>query len=117
MTTDRFLDYLGIRMDARKAEGLVFKINFVTPDNGEEYVLELSNGALTNIAGYRAADADLTIIIDRSELDLFITGKASFPELVQSGKAMLEGDPDVFAQLQTMLVSFDGRFAIMPGTD
>jgi alkyl sulfatase BDS1-like metallo-beta-lactamase superfamily hydrolase len=117
MTTDRFLDYLGIRMDARKAEGLVFKINFVTPDNGEEYVLELSNGALTNIAGYRAADADLTIIIDRSELDLFITGKASFPELVQSGKAMLEGNPDVFAQLQTMLVSFDGRFAIMPGTD
>jgi alkyl sulfatase BDS1-like metallo-beta-lactamase superfamily hydrolase len=116
MTTDKFLDFLGIRMDARKAEGLAFKINFVTPDNGEEYILELSNGALTNIAGYRAADADLTIIIDRSELDYLIMGKASLPELVQSGKAKLDGNAEVFAQLQSMLVSFDGRFAIMPGT-
>lgn len=117
MSTDKFLDFLGIRLDARKAEGLAFKINFVTPDNGEEYVLELSNSALTNIAGYRAADADLTIIINRSELDYFIMGKSSFPEFVQSGKAKLDGNPEVFAQLQSMLVNFDGRFAIMPGTN
>ncbi len=116
MTTDKFLDFLGIRLDARKAEGLAFKINFVTPDNGEEHLLELSNSALTNIAGYRAEDADLTIIVDRSDLDFFIMGKTPFAELVQSGKAKLEGNPAVFAQLQSMLVSFDAKFAIMPGT-
>ena len=117
MTTDKFLDFLAIRMDARKAEGLAFKINFVTPDNGEEYILELSNGALTNIAGYRAEDADLTISVSRSDLDFFIMGITSFPELVQSGKAKMEGNPEVFAQLQSMLVNFDGKFAIMPGTE
>lgn len=116
MTTDKFLDFLGIRLDARKAEGLAFKINFVTPDNGEEHLLELSNSALTNIAGYRAEDADLTIIVDRSDLDFFIMGKTPFAELVQSGRAKLEGNPAVFAQLQSMLVSFDARFAIMPGS-
>lgn len=116
MTTDKFLDFLGIRLDAHKAEGLAFKINFVTPDNGEEHLLELSNSALTNIAGYRAEDADLTIRIDRSDLDFLITGETSFPELMQSGKAKLEGNPAVFAQLQSMLVNFDGKFAIMPGT-
>ena len=116
MTTDKFLDFLGIRLDARKAEGLAFKINFVTPDNGEAYVLELSNSALTNIAGYRAEDADLTIIVDRSDLDFFIMGVTSFAELVQNGKAKLEGNPAVFAQLQSMLVNFDAKFVIMPGT-
>ncbi len=116
MTTDKFLDFLGIRLDASLAEGLSFKINFVTPDNGEEYVLELSNSALTNIAGYRAEDADMTIIVDRSDLNFLIMGVTSIPELVVSGKARIEGNPAVFAQLQSMLVKFDGRFAIMPGT-
>ena len=116
MTTDKFLDFLGIRLDASMAEGLSFKINFVTPDNGEEYILELSNSALTNIAGYRAEDADLTIIVDRSDLNFFIMGVTSLPELVENGKARLEGDPAVFEQLQSMLVKFDGKFAIMPGT-
>ncbi len=116
MTTDKFLDFLGIRLDASKAEGLSFKINFVKPDNGEEYILELSNSALTNIAGYRAKDADLTIIVDRSDLNFFIMEVTSFQELVENGKARLEGNPAVFAQLQSMLVKFDGKFAVMPGT-
>ena len=116
MTTDKFLDFLGIRLDARKAEGVAFKINFVTPDNGEKYINELSNGALTNIAGYGAEDADLTITADRSDLDFFIMGLTSFTELAEKGKVKLEGNPAVFVQLQSMLVNFDGKFAIMPGT-
>ena len=35
MSTELFLDFIGIRMDSRKAEGLGdYKINLVTPDNG-----------------------------------------------------------------------------------
>ena len=116
MTTDKFLDFLGIRLDARNAEGVAFKINFVTPDNSEMYVLELSNSALTNIAGYQADDADLTVTVERADLERFITGQTSFVQLVQTGKAKLEGNPAVFGELQSMLVEFDGKFAIMPGT-
>ncbi len=46
-TTEMFLDYLGIQVDTRKAEGLHFKINLVTPDNGEKFVIEMSNATLT----------------------------------------------------------------------
>jgi len=35
MTTELFLDFLGIRMDAKKAEGMKFTINLITPDNDE----------------------------------------------------------------------------------
>ena len=63
-TTELFLGYLGIQMDSRKAEGMKFKINLVTPDNGEKFVMEMSNSTLTTLAGYQAKDADLTITID-----------------------------------------------------
>ena len=53
--------------DSRKADGQAFRINLVTPDNGEQHVIELSHATLTNIAGYRAADADLTITINRGD--------------------------------------------------
>ncbi len=51
MTTELWLDFLGIRLESAKADGKAFKINLVTPDNGEKFVVELSNGTLTNIAG------------------------------------------------------------------
>jgi alkyl sulfatase BDS1-like metallo-beta-lactamase superfamily hydrolase len=79
-------------------------------------VLELSNAALTNIEGYQAEDADLTVTVNRSDLNLFIMGVAKFSDLVKEGKAKLEGNPQVFAQLQGMMVKFDPRFEILPGT-
>ena len=56
-------------MESGKAEGMTFKINLSTPDNGEKFVLEMSNATLTTIAGYQAEDADLTVTIDRRELE------------------------------------------------
>src|SRR6185503_10302491 len=43
MSTELFLNFLGIRMDSRKAEGLRFTMNLITPDNGEKFVVELEN--------------------------------------------------------------------------
>lgn len=116
MTTDLWLDFLGIRMDAKKAEGLKFKINFSTPDNGEKYVVELSNSALTNIEGYQAKDADLSITINRSDLEEVMMGKKSFDDQIASGKAKFKGDRSVYEKLKTTLAQFELGFEIMPGT-
>jgi alkyl sulfatase BDS1-like metallo-beta-lactamase superfamily hydrolase len=116
MTTELWLDFLGIRLDSAKAKGKTFKINFVTPDNGEQFVVELSNGTLTNIEGYQATDADLTVSIDRADLEKTMMGAVSFDEQIASGKAKLTGSRDVYEQLKTMLVHFDLGFEIMPGT-
>jgi alkyl sulfatase BDS1-like metallo-beta-lactamase superfamily hydrolase len=116
MTTGLFLDFVGIRMDARKAEGMEFKINFVTPDNDEEFVVEMSNGALTNIEGYQAADADLTITINRSDLETVMMGGAKLDDQIENGKAKLEGNRDVYEQLKSTLIQFELGFEMMPGT-
>jgi alkyl sulfatase BDS1-like metallo-beta-lactamase superfamily hydrolase len=116
MTTELWLDFLGVRLDSELAGGKAFKINLVTPDNDEQFVVELSNGTLTNIAGFQADDADLTVTINRSDLEQTMMGAVSFDEQIQSGKAQLEGNPEPYEQLKTMLVQFDLGFEIMPGT-
>ena len=44
-------------MDPKKAAGLNYTINLVTPDNGEKYAIELENATLTNIKGFLVAEA------------------------------------------------------------
>ena len=116
MSTDLYLDFLGIRMDSEKAEGMDFTINFQTPDNGEKYVMEMSNATLTNIKGYEARDADLTISINRSDLDTVLMGKATFDDQIKNGKAKLDGNKEVYEQLKSTLVQFEPNFEMMPGT-
>jgi alkyl sulfatase BDS1-like metallo-beta-lactamase superfamily hydrolase len=116
MTTELWLDFLAIRLDSRKAEGKQFKINLVTPDNKEKFVVELSNATLTSIEGFQADDADLTIFINRSDLVNTMMGAVSFDEQISSGKATIVGNRQVYEQLKTMLVHFDLGFEIMPGT-
>ena len=116
MTTELWLDFLGIRLDYEKAEGINFIINLVTPDNGEQFVVELSNATLTNIVGVQADNPDLTITIDRADLEKTMMGAVSFDDQIKSGKAKLVGDPKPIDQLKSMLVQFDMGFEILPGT-
>ncbi len=116
MTTGLWLDFMGIRLDSKKADGINFTINLVTPDNSEEYVVELSNGTLTNIQGVQAKNPNLTITIDRADLEKTMMGEVSFDEQIKVGKAKLVGDSKPYEQLKTMLVQFDMGFEILPGT-
>ena len=116
MNTGLWLDFLGIRVDSKKADGKSFKINLVTPDNGEKYVVELSNGTLTNIKGFQADDASLTITINRADLEKTMMGAMSFDDQIKSGNANLVGDHKPYEELKTMLVHFDLGFELMPGT-
>jgi len=116
MSTEMWLDFLGISMDPKKAEGVTFTINLVTPDNGEKYLVELSNATLTNIKGQQAKNADLTITLNRADLNLVMMGASSFDDLIKAGKAQFDGDRKPFDQLRSLMVSFTPNFEILPGT-
>jgi alkyl sulfatase BDS1-like metallo-beta-lactamase superfamily hydrolase len=116
MPTELWLNFLGIKLDARKAEGPSFKINLSTPDNGEQFVVELTNATLTNIRGYAAPDADLSLTLARSDLSDIMIGAQGFEELVAAGKVTVEGDLSVLATLAGMMGDFDPLFEVMPGT-
>ena len=116
MSTELFLNFLGIRMDSRKVEGLSFTVNLVTPDNGEKFIIELENATLTNIQGFQAPNPDLTLTINRSDLELTMMGAKTLEAQIAEGTAKVEGDVTVLGKLAAAMVDFDPRFEIMPGT-
>jgi len=116
MSTELFLNFLGIRMDSRKAEGMSFTINLITPDNGEKFIIELSNATLTNIEGYLADNPVLTLTINRSDLEQTMMGAKTLDAQIDDGTARVEGDAGILKKLASTMVDFDPRFEIMPGT-
>jgi alkyl sulfatase BDS1-like metallo-beta-lactamase superfamily hydrolase len=116
MSTEQWLDFLGISMDPKKAEGLRYTVNLVTPDNGEKYAIELENATLTNIKGFQAAKPDLTVTVNRVDLNRVMMGVASFDQLADEGKVRFEGDRTVIAKLRDLMVTFAPDFEILPGT-
>jgi alkyl sulfatase BDS1-like metallo-beta-lactamase superfamily hydrolase len=116
LSTLQFLDYLGIRLDGTSVGDAAFVMNLVTPDNGEKFVVELSNGTLTSLQGFVAENPDLTLTINRSDLELAMMGVNPLEQQVAAGTAALEGNPAILMTLAGMLTQFEPNFAIMPGT-
>jgi alkyl sulfatase BDS1-like metallo-beta-lactamase superfamily hydrolase len=116
MSTELFLNFLGIRMDSKKAEGMRFTINLITPDNGEKFLIELENATLTNIKGFLADQPDLTLTINRSDLEQTMMGAKTLKAQIADGTAKVQGDVSVLSKLAATMVDFDPRFEIMPGT-
>uniref|UniRef100_A4WXF1 Metallo-beta-lactamase domain-containing protein n=1 Tax=Cereibacter sphaeroides (strain ATCC 17025 / ATH 2.4.3) TaxID=349102 RepID=A4WXF1_CERS5 len=116
MSTELFLNFLAIRMDGRRATGLAFVMNLETPDTGETFVVELANETLTNIAGFRADAADLTLKVNRADLERVMAGQSGLDALLADGTAQAEGDVAILERLAGLMVEFDPRFEIMPGT-
>ncbi|MGI9142281.1 MAG: alkyl/aryl-sulfatase, partial [Fluviibacter sp.] len=116
MTTELWLNSLAISMDSKKADGMKFVINLKTPDNGEEFVVEMSNSALTNIKGQQAQKPELTITVNRSDLNGVMGGQTTFDKLAAQGKVQFDGDRSKFDQLRSVMTTFTPDFELVPGT-
>ncbi len=116
MSTELWLDYLGVRLDGTRAEGLKGTLNLITPDNGEVFVVEVSNSTLTSLKGHLAKDPDLTVTVNRADLETVMAGQATFESLVVAGKARLEGDRTLLDQMRGTLMQFSSGFEVFPGT-
>jgi alkyl sulfatase BDS1-like metallo-beta-lactamase superfamily hydrolase len=116
MGTGLWLDFLGIRMVSDRAAGMAFKINLITPDNDEKYLIELNNSTLNNIKGFQDKNADLTVTINRSDLELVMMGVKTMDDMIADGTAKTKGDKSIIDKLKSTLLHFDLRFEILPGT-
>lgn len=116
MSTELFLNFLGIRMDSRKVEDQQFVINLITPDNGEKFLIELANATLTNLPGFISETPDLTLTINRTDLEMTMAGEKALDDQLADGTAKSEGDLSVLGILAGAMVDFDPLFEVLPGT-
>ncbi|MGR3661401.1 MAG: alkyl/aryl-sulfatase [Paracoccaceae bacterium] len=116
MSTELFLNFLGIRMDSRKVEDQQFVMNLITPDNGEKFLIELANATLTNLPGFISDTPDLTLTINRTDLEMTMAGEKTLDAQIMDGTAKADGDLSVLGILAGAMVDFDPLFEVLPGT-
>ena len=113
MSIPLFFDFWGVRLNAEKADGKQFVINWDFTDTGEQYALNLSNSALTYRTGWLAPDADLTVTLGRATLDSITLGETTFKDEVEAGNIELDGNTKLLAELMGMLDTFAPDFPIV----
>lgn len=113
MDTELLFDYMGVRLDAERAKGKQFKINLDLPDRKEKVAIELKNSHLNVTADRQEADADLTLTMNRSDLNMILMKQKTFAELMQEGKIKHQGDLKQVSALFGMLDEFEYLFNIV----
>ena len=113
MTPAMFFDYLGVRLNADKAQGHDMTMNWRFGDLGEDFALTLRNGVLTYREGRRHEQADLEVSLSKAILDRIALQQTDFPGAVQAGEVRLQGKPELLGQFLGALDSFSPQFNIV----
>jgi alkyl sulfatase BDS1-like metallo-beta-lactamase superfamily hydrolase len=113
MSLDLFFDYLGIRLDAGRADGRRIVINWVFADLDRRYVMNLENCALTCLADRQSDRADATVTLERAVLNRLVLREVSFADAVAQGQARIDGDAARVAELFGLLDDFSLMFEVI----
>ena len=113
MSLDLFFDYLGVRLDAGRADGRRIVINWVFADLDRRYVMNLENCALTSLADRQSDRADATVTLERAVLNRLVLHEVSFADAVAQGQARIDGDGGKVAELFGLLDDFSLMFEVI----
>lgn len=113
MPLEMFLDYLGVRLDAKKAAGKSLVFNLVLTDTKEKYTVGVENCALHYSQGHASKAADATLTMTRHDLNNVMLGDTTMHSLVIGGKAKIDGNAQKLGEFVTWLDSFDFFFNIV----
>ena len=112
MSTQLFLDYLGMRLNGSNAGDRTMTLVLALTDIGETWTLLVRNGALSHRAT-DTSDADVRISIARSDLNEVILGTARLADQIADGRAKLDGDEQILHEFVGLLDDFEFWFNIV----
>jgi len=113
MSLDLFFDYLGIRINGEKAEGLRIVVNWEFADLDRRYVVNLENSALTYLADRRSDGADATVTLERAALNRLVLREVAFTDAVERGLVRVDGNAAKVAELFGLLDDFALMFEVL----
>jgi alkyl sulfatase BDS1-like metallo-beta-lactamase superfamily hydrolase len=113
MSNELLFDFIALRLDHTKTDGLKAAVQMVFTDSNETWALELSNSVLNNTKGRMLKNPDVTITLTRPAfLAMLLQGK-KLPELVQAGMVKIEGSPQAFGAVVANIIDFPTLFNIV----
>jgi alkyl sulfatase BDS1-like metallo-beta-lactamase superfamily hydrolase len=113
MNMELLFDFIALRLNHQKVDGVNVGINMVFTDLKETWALELSNAVLNNTKGRVLKNPNVTLTLTRPVfLAMLLQGK-KLPDLIQAGAVKLEGDPKAFGAVFANVETFDPFFNIV----
>lgn len=113
ISIDLAFDFLGVRLNAAKAEGKKIMINWTFTDLNQTYVMNLENSALTHTAGKLSDKADASVTLTRAALDAITLKQRTFLGSVLTGDVSVGGNPLKLRELFGLLDEFSTGFEIV----
>ena len=113
VSIDLAFDFLGVRLNAAKAEGKHIVINWTFTDSNETYVMNLENSALTHRAGNLSDQADAGVKLTRAALDAITLKQRTFLGSLVTGDVSISGNPLKLRELFGLLDEFTADFEIV----
>jgi alkyl sulfatase BDS1-like metallo-beta-lactamase superfamily hydrolase len=113
VSIDLAFDFLGVRLNAAKAEGKTIVINWTFTDLNQTYVMNLENSALTHTAGKLSDNADVSVALTRATLDAITLKQRTFLGSIATGDVSISGNPLKLAELFGLLDEFSPGFEIV----
>ncbi|MCP4617533.1 MAG: MBL fold metallo-hydrolase [Bradyrhizobium sp.] len=113
ITIDLAFDFLGVRLNAAKAEGKRIVINWNFTDLKQVYVMNLENSALTHTSGKPSDNADTSVTLTRAAFDAISLKERTFLGSVVTGDVLISGNPLKLAELFSLFDEFPGGFEVV----
>jgi alkyl sulfatase BDS1-like metallo-beta-lactamase superfamily hydrolase len=113
LTIDMIFDLLASRLDGPRAATKNLLMNWYFTDRRVDYVVEISNGALSYTAGRQALGSDVSLLIERSALDEILLQSTSLRELMKAGRLEVTRGLKEFVRFFSLLDDADPNFPIV----
>jgi alkyl sulfatase BDS1-like metallo-beta-lactamase superfamily hydrolase len=110
-----FLEYLAIRVNGPKAQGLKARFDWQLSDasGADTHRLTLSNGALNHLPGSHGAAADAVVRMSREQLGQLSAGRSALIAALDQQALDVRGDAALFRRFVECLDEFDPMFNIV----
>jgi alkyl sulfatase BDS1-like metallo-beta-lactamase superfamily hydrolase len=113
ITIDLAFDFLGVRLNAARAEGKRIVVNWNFTDLKQVYVMNLENSALTHTSGKPSENADTTVTLTRAAFDAISLKERTFVGSVVTGDVLMSGNPLKLAELFSLFDEFPAGFEVV----
>jgi alkyl sulfatase BDS1-like metallo-beta-lactamase superfamily hydrolase len=111
MTNELLWDYVALRLDHQKTDGLKANISVEFTDVNEVWALELSNSVLNSTKGRVLRNPDLKVTMTRPAFLAMVVQGKKLRELAQAGLVKIDGDPT--GAIENNVLTFEPLFPIV----
>jgi alkyl sulfatase BDS1-like metallo-beta-lactamase superfamily hydrolase len=113
MSLELLFDFIALRLNHQKTDGLNLGINLEFTDLKETWALELSNSVLNNTKGRMLKNPQARLTLTRPVFLAMLLQGRKLPDLIQAGAVKLEGDGAALGAIFANVETFDPFFNIV----